>query len=105
MILESRASFEKAFKPLLLQWSRLHAAALFSFFRLWKETSAVYADFDKVSDLVRVLGYKTMVQANRTKEVQEVEKEFAEYDYQRLRVLQMELLEQAYGNAWRPQLT
>ncbi|EPS40938.1 hypothetical protein H072_5181 [Dactylellina haptotyla CBS 200.50] len=105
MILESRASFEKAFKPLLLQWSRLHTAALFAFFRLWKETSAVYSDFDKVSDLVRVLGYKTMVQATRTKEVADVEGEFADYDYQRLRVIQMELLEQAYGNAWRPQLT
>lgn len=100
MILESRSGFEKAFRPLLLQWSRLHTAGLLAFFRLWKETSANSEDFDKVADLMRVLMYQVVGQAPRTKEIQEIEDDIAEFEYHRLRDLQMELLEQSYEHTW-----
>jgi len=100
MILESRSGFEKAFRPLLLQWSRLHTAGLLAFFRLWKETSATSDDFDKVADLMRVLMYQVVGQAPRTKEIHDVEADIAGFDYSRLRELQMELLEQSYEHTW-----
>ena len=99
-ILESRTNFERAFRPLLLQWSRLHTAGLLAFFRLWKETSAASEDFDKVSELMRVLIHKVVGLAPRTKEVQDVEDEISEFDFKSLRDLQMDLLEQSYENIW-----
>ncbi|KAI5808125.1 ELMO/CED-12 family-domain-containing protein [Peziza echinospora] len=99
-ILESRTNFERAFRPLLLQWSRLHTASLVAFFRLWKETSATIEDFDKVYELMRVLIHKVVGLAPRTKEVQDVEDEIADFDFTRLRELQMDLLEQSYENIW-----
>ena len=99
-ILESRTNFERAFRPLLLQWSRLHTAGLWAFFRLWKETAATFEDFDKVYELMRVLIHKVVGLAPRTKEVQDVEDEIAEFDFQSLRNLQMELLEQTFENVW-----
>ncbi|KAF8455651.1 ELMO/CED-12 family-domain-containing protein [Terfezia claveryi] len=99
-ILESRTNFERAFRPLLLQWSRLHTASLWAFFRLWKETSATSDDFDKVYELMRVLIHKVVGLAPRTKEVQDVEDEISEFDFQSLRNLQMELLEQSYESVW-----
>lgn len=99
-ILESRTNFERAFRPLLLQWTRLHTAALLAFYRLWKETCATTEDFDKVFELVRVLVHQVVGLAPRTKEVQDVEEEMAEFEYLKLRELQMELLEQSYENAW-----
>ncbi|KAI9847198.1 MAG: hypothetical protein M1837_003062 [Sclerophora amabilis] len=100
MALESRSNFDKAFKPLLLQWSRLHTAGLLAFFRLWKSTGAEIEEFDKVMDLVRILVEQVVGQASRTKNVQEVEEELGNFGYQRLRELQMELLELTYEDAW-----
>jgi engulfment and cell motility protein 1 len=100
LALESRSSFDKVFKPLLLHWSRLHVAALHAFFRLWKATSAELEDFTKILELVRILVESVVGGASRTRDVQEVEEELAEYEYQRLRELQMELLELTYEDAW-----
>lgn len=99
-VLESRTNYERAFRPLLLQWSRLHTASLQAFLRLWTETGASAEDFDKVAELVRVLIYHVVGQAPRTKEVQEVEEELTLFEYLRLRDLQMEILEQSYESAW-----
>lgn len=99
-ILESRANFEKAFKPLLLHWSRLHTAGLNAFLRLWKATGAEVEDFDRIADLVRILIEQVVGQASRTKDISEAEVELADFDYQRLRELQMELLELTYEDAW-----
>ncbi|KAI5850448.1 ELMO/CED-12 family-domain-containing protein [Morchella snyderi] len=99
-VLESRTNYERAFRPLLLQWSRLHTAGLQAFLRLWTETGASAEDFDKVAELVRVLIYHVVGQAPRTKEVQEVEEELTLFEYLRLRDLQMEILEQSYESAW-----
>ncbi|KAI9885531.1 MAG: hypothetical protein M1823_002670 [Watsoniomyces obsoletus] len=100
LVLESRSSLEHAFRPLLLQWSRLHTAGLQAFLRLWKSTGAQIDDFEKVEDLVRILIDHVLGQAGRTKDVREVEDELSEVDHSRLRALQMELLEQAYEHAW-----
>ncbi|KAL2023457.1 hypothetical protein VTK56DRAFT_2453 [Thermocarpiscus australiensis] len=95
---------DKLFRPLLLQWSRLHTAGLHAFFRLWRATGAQRDDFDKVAELVRVLIEQVVGQASRTKDVLEVEEELLEYDAARLRELQMELLELSFEDQWGPHL-
>lgn len=100
MVLESRADFDRLFRPLLLHWSRLHVAGLHAFFRLWKATGAELDDFDKLVELVRILVESVVGGAPRTKDIQDVEDELAEFEYQRLRELQMELLELTYEDAW-----
>ncbi|KAN0085027.1 ELMO/CED-12 family domain containing protein [Elaphomyces granulatus] len=99
-MLESRADFDRLFKPLLLHWSRLHVAGLHALFRLWKATGAELKDFDKLVELVRILVESVVGGASRTKDIQDVEDELAEFEYQRLRELQMELLELTYEDAW-----
>ena len=100
LILDGMKNYDKIFRPLLLQWSRLHTASLQSFFRLWKSTGAEQDDFDKVAELVRILVEQVVGQATRTKDVQEVEEELAEFEYSRLRELQMELLELTFEDEW-----
>lgn len=100
MMLESRTHFDKLFKPLLLHWTRLHVAGLQAFFRLWKATAAESEDLDKIVELVRILTESVVGGAGRTKDVQDIEEELANYEYHRLRELQMELLELTYEDAW-----
>lgn len=100
LALESRTNFDKVFKPLLLHWSRLHVAGLHAFFRLWKSTGAEQEDFDKVLELVRILIESVVGGASRTRDVQNVEEELATFSYQRLRELEMELLELTYEDVW-----
>jgi engulfment/cell motility protein 1 len=98
--MESRTHFERAFKPLLLHWSRLHTSGLNAFIRLWKAAGAQLEDFEKIEELVRILVEQIVGQAPRTKEIKDTEDELAEFDIQRLRELQMELLELTYEDAW-----
>ncbi|KAF2109555.1 ELMO/CED-12 family-domain-containing protein [Lophiotrema nucula] len=98
--MESRSNFDRAFKPLLLHWSRLHTSGLNAFIRLWKAAGAQLEDFEKIEELVRILIEQIVGQAPRTKEIKEVEEELADFDIQRLRELQMELLELTYEDAW-----
>ncbi|KAK2811987.1 hypothetical protein FQN50_001695 [Emmonsiellopsis sp. PD_5] len=100
LVLESRSNFDKLFKPLLLHWPRLHVAGMHAFFRLWKATGAEVEDFSKIVELVRILIESVVGGATRTKDVHDVEEEVAEFEYQRLRELQMELLELTYEDAW-----
>ncbi|KAI9722725.1 MAG: hypothetical protein M1812_001656 [Candelaria pacifica] len=100
LALDTRANFDRIFRPFLLQWSRLHTAGLQAFFRLWAATGAKQDDFMKVLELVRILFEQVVGQAIRTKDIHEVEEELAEFDYLRLRELQMELLELTYEDAW-----
>ena len=104
LILDSRASFDKVFKPLLLHWSRLHVASLHTFFRLWKATGAELEDFQKILELVKILVESVVGGAPRTKDVQEVEEELYAFELQRLRELEMELLELTYEDVWGPHL-
>ncbi|CAM1505665.1 Fc.00g113020.m01.CDS01 [Cosmosporella sp. VM-42] len=91
---------DKLFRPLLLQWSRLHTAGLHGFFRVWKATGAGQSDFEKVAELVRILVEQIVGQATRTKDVLEVEDDMQEFDVARLRELQMELLELSFEDTW-----
>lgn len=100
MVLESRSSLDRLFRPLLLHWTRLHVAGLQAFFRLWKATAAETEDLDKLVELVRILIESVVGGAGRTKDVQDVEEELANFEYHRLRELQMELLELTYEDAW-----
>ncbi|CAH0026721.1 unnamed protein product [Clonostachys rhizophaga] len=95
-----RTDYERLFRPLLLQWSRLHAAGLHGFFRVWKATGATQEDFDKVAELARLLIEQVVGQATRSIEVQEAEEEMQEYDVPRLRDLQMSLLDFSFEEKW-----
>ncbi|EAW13572.1 ELMO/CED-12 family protein [Aspergillus clavatus NRRL 1] len=104
LVLDSRSNLDKLFKPLLLHWTRLHVAALHAFVRLWKVTGADVLDFEKIAELVRILVESIVGGAPRTKDVQDVEEEIVNFDYHRLRELQMDLLEFTYEDAWRQHL-
>jgi len=98
---ESRSNFDGLFKPLLLQWSRLHRASLLAFVRLWEATGAlVREDFDKVEELVRILVEHVVGLATRTDDIEMLEKRMADYELKELRALQMELLELTSEDAW-----
>lgn len=99
-VLDGMKNYDKIFRPLLLQWSRLHTAGLQAFFRLWKSTGAQQDDFDKIAELVRILIEQIVGQALRTKDIQEVEEELSGFEYTRLRELQMELLEMTFEDQW-----
>jgi hypothetical protein len=98
--LDNSKNNDKLFRPLLLQWSRLHTAGLHAFFRMWKATGAERDDFESVAELVRILIEQVVGQASRTKDVLEVEDDLHEYDCGRLRELQMELLELSFEDQW-----
>ncbi|KAL7629386.1 hypothetical protein AAE478_000906 [Parahypoxylon ruwenzoriense] len=91
---------DKLFRPLLLQWSRLHTGGLNAFFKIWKSTGADRDDFEKVAELVRILVDQVVGQAGRSKDILEVEEDLVEYDFGRLRELQMELLELSFDDQW-----
>ncbi len=101
---ESRSTLDKIFKPMVLQWSILHTAGLNAFFRLWQSTGAKTEDFNRIVDLVRILLEAVVGAASRTKEVHEIEKEIQDYEVERLRQLQMELLELTYEDTWAQHL-
>ena len=101
---ESRVNFDKIFRPMILQWSVIHTAGLNAFFRLWQYAGAKLEDFGKIVDLMRILLEAVVGAALRTKEVEEVKKEIQEFNLQRLRQLQMELLELSYEDTWAQHL-
>ena len=101
---ESRTNLDKVFKPMILQWSLIHTAGMHAFFRLWQTTGAEQEDFMKIVDLVRILLEAVVGGASRTKDVHQVETEIQEFELQRLRQLQMELLELTYEDTWGPHL-
>lgn len=97
---DSRANFDRSFKPLLLHWSRLHTSGLNAFIRLWKVAGALTEDFEKIEELVRILIEQVVGQAPRMKDVKDVEEDLAEFELKRLRELQMDVLELTYEDAW-----
>jgi len=107
LVLDGMKNYDKIFRPLLLKWSEIHTAGLLSFIRLWRATGAKLGseDFDKVADLTRILIDTVVGQATRQKDIADVEEEFTEWDLQRLRVLQMQLLELDFEEDWGPYLT
>ena len=104
LALDSRSNIDKLFSPMLLQWSRIHTAGLQAFLRLWEATGAKVDDFGKINELVRILLEVVVGGAKRTKEISAVEDEMQSFELQRLRELQMELLEMSYEDSWGPHL-
>lgn len=99
-ILDGMKNYDKVFRPLLLQWSRLHTSALQAFFRLWKSTGASQTDFDKVAELTRILIEQVVGQASRTADIHDIEESLSDFEYARLRSLQMEILDLTFEDEW-----
>lgn len=102
--IDSKSDTDGLFKPMILQWSRLHVAGLQAFFRLWKSTGAETEDYDKIVELVRILVEAVVGSSARTREISSIEDEIQSYDRERLRELQMELLEMSYDDTWSSHL-
>jgi len=98
--LESRSNLEAVFKPLLLQWSRLHTSSVLAFIRLWEETGAEVQDFLKIEELVRILVEDVVGLAGRQDDVLDIESKMKKYELSELRELQMELLELTHEETW-----
>ena len=102
--IDSKSNIDKLFKPMLLQWSRLHVAGLQAFFGLWKSAGAELENFDKIVELVRILLEDVLGNSSRTRDITSIEDEIQSHDRERLRELQMELLEMSYEDTWRDHL-
>jgi len=98
--LESRSNLEAVFKPLLLQWSRLHTSSVLAFIRLWGKSGAESQDFFKIEELVRILVEHVVGLAGRQDDVLDIELRMKEYELSELRSLQMELLELTHEDTW-----
>ncbi|KAL9048380.1 MAG: hypothetical protein Q9162_007757 [Coniocarpon cinnabarinum] len=98
--LDARASIEKLFKPLLLQWAHLHVAGMQAFLRLWAITKARAADYSKLELLTRILLEEVVGLAPIDRHISDVETDIATYDIKRLREDQMNLIELTHQEAW-----
>lgn len=98
--LDSRNNLDKAFRPLLLQWSRIHTSGVRAFMRLWSTTGAKTGDFSKIEELIRILIEEVVGLSPRTRDVAEVEIMLAAYDLKSLRDLQTKLLEVTHEESW-----
>ncbi|KAI6885760.1 hypothetical protein KC360_g3433 [Hortaea werneckii] len=96
---------DKIYRPLLLQWGRLHTASLHAFLRLWKVSGAEMPDdFYKIEELVRILVERVVGAASRKTDVASVEEGLRNVGLETARQWQMEGLEEVYEDAWGPHL-
>ncbi|GAB1732443.1 hypothetical protein NU195Hw_g9464t1 [Hortaea werneckii] len=96
---------DKIYRPLLLQWGRLHTASLHAFLRLWKASGAEMPDdFYKIEELVRILVERVVGAASRKTDVASVEEGLRNVGLETARQWQMEGLEEVYEDAWGPHL-
>lgn len=103
--LDGHGNVDKLYRPLLLQWGRLHTAALNSMLRLWKAAFAENpVDFYKVEELVRIIVERIVGAASRKTEVGLIEAELRSVTLERARQWQMQGLDEVYEDAWGPHL-
>jgi len=95
---------DKMYKPLLLQWGRLHAAALNAFLRLWKDAGAEHDDFYKIEEIIRIAVERIVGSASRKTDVGKVEEDLRTVSLAATRAWQMEDLNEVYQEAWGPHL-
>lgn len=95
---------DKLYKPLLLQWGRLHVAGLNAFLRLWKDASAEAEDFFKIEEVIRIIIERIVGSAGRKMDVARVEEELRVVSLDAARKWQMENLNEVYQDAWGPHL-
>lgn len=93
-------SVDKMYKPLLLQWGRLHTASLNTFLRLWKDSGARAADIFRIEELVRIVVEHVVGFAARKTDISKVEEELRVVSLETARVWQMENLNEVYQDAW-----
>lgn len=92
-------------RPFILKWPLIHAKALNAFVLLWNQTRAEQEDFGKVAELVRTLIDKILGAAARTKDFQEIEEEFSQFDHLQLRIAQIEKLNMKFESEWSEHLS
>ena len=96
---------EKIIQPLLLNWERIHAAALTSFLRIWSTASARQDEFSKIEHLVSVLVGRVCGAAGRKVPTDEVEKHLHDVPLSLLREWQLQDLDRVYEHGWGSELT
>ncbi|KAF2859165.1 hypothetical protein K470DRAFT_219776 [Piedraia hortae CBS 480.64] len=104
-LVDRRANVDTLYRPLLLQWGRLHPATLNAFIRLWKAAGAEADDFYKIEELVRVLVDRVVGGLGRKCEVGTAEEQLRTVTLETVRQWQMEDLDRLYEEAWGPHLT
>lgn len=97
-------SVDRLYKPLLLQWGRLHTVALNAFIRLWKDAGAQQEDIYKIEEVIRIVVERTVGTAGRKTDVGKVEEELRMVSLDTARKWQMENLDEVYQDAWGPHL-
>lgn len=103
---EARASgnLDRLYRPLLLQWGRLHTAALNAFIRIWKAAGAETDDFYKIEEVVRIIVERIVGGTTRKTDVGTVEDDLRGVSLEKARKWQMEGLDEVYEDAWGPHL-
>jgi len=99
-----QTSVDRLYRPLLLQWARLHTAALNAFLRLWKLAGAEIEDFFKIEEVIRVVVDRIVGAAGRKTDVAKVEEEMRSVTLETARKWQMAGLDEVYEDAWGPHL-
>jgi hypothetical protein len=97
-------NLNKVYRPLLLQWGRLHTAALNAFLRLWKLSGAEVDDFYKIEELIRVVVERVVGGAPRQTDIAKVEEDMRTVTLDAARKWQMDNLNEVYEDAWGPHL-
>lgn len=97
-------SVDRLYKPLLLQWGRLHTAALNTFMRLWKDAGAEQQDIYKIEEVVRIVVERIVGLAPRKTDIGHVEEQLRLVSLSTARKWQMENLDDVYQDAWGPHL-
>ncbi|TQS36530.1 hypothetical protein Golomagni_03018 [Golovinomyces magnicellulatus] len=105
LTLDAVKNYEKLLKPFVLQWSRIHVKALYSFIHLWKQVKADKEEFVKVAELLHILVEKVLAEALRTKDIQEIEEELSEFDYHKLREFQIDMMDTVFEDEWGQHLS
>jgi hypothetical protein len=105
-VLEARANgnLDRLYRPLLLQWARLHTASLLAFLRLWKASGAEVDDFYKIEEVVRIVVERMVGSTTRKTDVASVEEGLRSANLEEARRWQMEGLDEVYEDAWGPHL-
>lgn len=97
-------NLDKVYRPLLLQWGRLHTAALNAFLRLWKLSGAEVDDFYKIEELIRIVVERVVGAAPRKTDIAKVEEDMRTVTLDTARRWQMDGLNEVYEDAWGPHL-
>jgi engulfment/cell motility protein 1 len=97
-------NLDKVYRPLLLQWGRLHTAALNAFLRLWKLSGAEVDDFYKIEELIRIVVERVVGTAPRRTDIAKVEEDMRTVTLDTARKWQMDGLNEVYEDAWGPHL-